>query len=83
MTKQDAGDIRRILGRAVLEGREREVSEALSLKLIPNSLRTLVRVAIEDHLPRRQFKILKAAAESERTCFASMSQRSLERIACV
>jgi hypothetical protein len=42
MTKQDARDIRRTLGRAVLEGREpteREVSEALCLKLIRDSLR--------------------------------------------
>ena len=42
MTKQDARDIRRILGRAVLEGREpteMEVSEALCLKLVRDSLR--------------------------------------------
>jgi hypothetical protein len=41
-TKRDARDIRRILGRAVLEGRaptEIEVAEALCLKLIRDSLR--------------------------------------------
>jgi hypothetical protein len=32
----------------------------------PNQLRTLVQEAIERHLPPEQFKILKAAEESER-----------------
>jgi hypothetical protein len=38
-TKQDARDIRRILGRAVLKPTEMEISEALCLKLIRDSLR--------------------------------------------
>ena len=33
----------------------------------PDQLRGLVREAIEDHLPRRQFEVLKAAEDSERT----------------
>jgi hypothetical protein len=33
----------------------------------PDALRTLVRLAIEDHLPPHQFKVLKAAEDSERT----------------
>jgi hypothetical protein len=32
----------------------------------PNRLRRLVQQAIEQHLPKRQFKVLKAAEESER-----------------
>jgi hypothetical protein len=32
----------------------------------PNRLRQIVRRAIEQHLPRHQFKVLKAAEESER-----------------
>ena len=32
----------------------------------PDDLRALVRMAIEEHLPKRQFKILKAAEASER-----------------
>jgi hypothetical protein len=32
----------------------------------PNQLRALVTEAIEQHLPKRQFKVLKAAEESER-----------------
>jgi hypothetical protein len=33
----------------------------------PNNLRSLVQAAIEQHLPAHQFKVLKAAEESERT----------------
>jgi hypothetical protein len=33
----------------------------------PDQLRGLVQEAIEDHLPRRQFEVLKAAEDSERT----------------
>ena len=33
----------------------------------PETLRALVQNAIEDHLPQHQFKVLKAAEESERT----------------
>ena len=33
----------------------------------PDTLRALVQIAIEDHLPPQQFKVLKAAEESERT----------------
>jgi hypothetical protein len=33
----------------------------------PDALRTLVRLAIEDHLPPHQFKVLTAAEDSERT----------------
>jgi hypothetical protein len=32
----------------------------------PNRLRQIVRRAIEQHLPRHQFEVLKAAEESER-----------------
>ncbi len=34
--------------------------------IAPNQLRALVAEAIEQHLPKRQFKVLKAAEESER-----------------
>ena len=68
MTKQDARDIRRTLGRAVLEGREpteREVSEALCLKLIRDSLRdgklTLPSLRKQFGGPTREVTIRKAA----------------------
>jgi hypothetical protein len=40
----------------------------------PNRLREIVQRATERHLPLRQFKVLKAAEESERTSFADLSQ---------
>ena len=33
----------------------------------PAKLRRIVEVALEDHLPPHQFKVLKAAEDSERT----------------
>jgi hypothetical protein len=40
----------------------------------PDALRTLVRLAIEDHLPPHQFKVLKAAEDSERTLIRQLVQ---------
>jgi hypothetical protein len=41
----------------------------------PNDLRGLVRLCIEQHLPARQFEILKAAEESERKMLTSLVRR--------
>jgi hypothetical protein len=41
-------------------------SQSSSTRLNPNRLRSLVATAIENHLPKQQFTILKAAEESER-----------------
>jgi hypothetical protein len=41
----------------------------------PNRLRSIVQVAIERHLPARQFEILKAAEKSERRIIARLVRR--------
>jgi hypothetical protein len=41
----------------------------------PDTLRDLVRDAIEEHLPEDQFKVLKAAEESEREILAALAKR--------
>jgi hypothetical protein len=38
----------------------------------PNTLRGIVEVAIEEHLPERQYKVLKAAEQSEREVIARL-----------
>jgi hypothetical protein len=47
--------------------------ESVELDAIePSRLRAIVRKAIERHLPRRQFEVLKAAEQSERELIASL-----------
>jgi hypothetical protein len=41
----------------------------------PHRLRSLVREAIEHHLPPEQFAVLKAAEESERLLIRSWASR--------
>ncbi len=42
----------------------------------PNRLRAIVQKAIEQHLPRRQFEVLKAAEESEREIISRLVRRA-------
>jgi hypothetical protein len=43
----------------------------------PNNLRDLVQTAIENHLPRRQYEVLKAAEESERREIGRLVQNQI------
>lgn len=43
----------------------------------PDYLRDIVRLAIEQHLPQEQFRVLKAAEESERSAIAAFVRRGV------
>jgi hypothetical protein len=45
--------------------------------IAPDQLRALVQVAIEAHLPREKFKVLKAAEASERELITSLVRRAV------
>jgi inactivated superfamily I helicase len=52
------------------------VSTSVELDAIaPQRLRDLVRDMIEQHLPRRQFDILKAAEERERAALMALAKK--------
>ena len=66
-SKSSSGTCRRGRQRRPTAGRRTSATISVELDAIePNRLRRLVQQAIEQHLPKRQFKILKAAEESER-----------------
>ena len=41
----------------------------------PNLLRAIVQVAIEQHLPAEELKVLQAAEESERSTLSDITER--------